>query len=562
MEDVLVIIHAEDIPVAERLVASLPSYRVYTFDPVLVDLIAMSKLKNMQFIPWQDGLPYADLERRAREAARQVEQVLDAALRQVAPGLAMQSWQYLQLHFLFIIVWWYAALWDRVVGTLAGTKVHVFLYERPADLYFNSFLPALLLMQCLSRHAIAFAAYPYGDEPEPNERVPDLRGRHLADNNETLLAHLPTCFYDIYYFNQEMQASGKQFLNLAARKFDMPVFAQRSLGLIALDEVREQLGEERWRQAELFAETAALHLDKLLEPFIGTAAYRSRQVHWLAGNYKAQWVTYQLLQSYFAQTQPAKMLLSDHDMGLHGPLIAFARERQIPVVLLPHSKTSYECPYDYEQLVALTHPIQGAPIYGPSGKRVMSHLLDYPETLQAQTAVGGPLQRVGLLLNALSYDGIYCTNYDVYFDGIRRIIQWSKDRNISLRIRCKPSYSVVGLLALMGVDADPLIRDYTMPLQEFAASCDICLMYGAPTSGAIDFLTTGAPLLNPAPIRLTGWEASMMDVAIVAREEIEDCLARLDSFCADPVNLHAFKREQFIAYVSAFAGARPLRCFL
>ena len=99
-------------------------------------------------------------------------------------------------------------------------------------------------------------------------------------------------------------------------------------------------------------------------------------------------------------------------------------------------------------------------------------------------------------------------------------------------------------------------------IQAFAQMNDVCLMYDAPTNANIEFLKIGAPILNPVPAPLTKAEAATADRRVIPRNDVGGILEVLDTFTADPMNLHAFRMRQFSAYLAELQGAYPLRRFL
>lgn len=563
MENGIVIIDFEDIASAMQIAADLPTYTVYTFDPVLVDKISMHNLKNIQLLTWDDCPPYSKLEAWSHTAAFDMEEALDLAVREIIPEVSIGSWQHLNLFYLLMKLKWYTGLWEAMVSQLVNVKVHLFVCDKPSDYNFNSFLPSLLLMQHLKRNNIEFSAYVYGAEEDNTKQVPNLIGASYDNKAETILTHLPTCFYDIYHFNEEMRATGKTFVNIKSRHYDMPVHTSKDIALLDMAEALIYFPDSVKNKIEIFHHIVSKNLDNFLAEYIATPSYRARQTEHISNIYASQLLTYSLLGRYFKHLKPTKILLSDRDMGFHGPIISFAGDHHLPVLLLPHSKTTNDMEYKYKNIVALTHPIQGERIRDANGRNLLNFFITYPQQFNSSSVYPAPIKKIALLLNSPSANGIYFSKYSVYINDIKKIILWGRDNNVEFSIRCKPSYSIIKLLATeTGVDTASLLHSAQISMAEFSQDCDLCLMFDAPTSGAIEFLASSIPILNPIPRSLSTSEATFVNDLVIPRENVDDTLIRLNGFLSDLNSFFLFRNNQFRSYLNLFQSAQPLRVYL
>lgn len=563
MENAIVIINTGDIPPAVRIAAELPSYVTYTFDPVLIDQIAAGGLQNVKLITWDDCPLFDELDADAHATAFALEAELNLAVRDIVPDVSIAGWQHTNLYYLFMMLKWYSGLWDKLGVRLAGAKVHLFICDNPATYYFNSFIPSVLLLWYLKSHDIEIAGFTYGATEEVSSLIPDLSGVDEGGHIEQILAHLPTCWYDINYFYQEIRAAGKPIINIEAKHFNIPLPAQKTLPLVNASEVFPGLPESLRNTIDAFTQCVVKTLDRCLASYTIIASYRERQVRHLGTLYRCQLLTYHQLNRYFEHSKPSKILLSDHDAGFHGPIVSFARKHFLPILLLPHSKISADTEFDYGNITALTHPVQGREIFDPHGKTVFNAHLLYPEVFSSSNLVSEGIKTVSLLLNAYSLNGIYFTRWHSYMEGIRRIIAWSKGNGIELKIRCKPSYSIFFLLAReSGLDLATLHQNMTVSMDQHVASCDLCLMYDHPTTAELYFLKNSVPILNPVIGPLSPIELAMSNPLIIPRENLDATLRRLDGFKSDPVSFAAFRNLQFRNYVQLFQNARPLRSYL
>jgi hypothetical protein len=572
MKDVVVILNAQEISVVQQFCATLPEYEVFLFDVVLSDPAIAAKLHNVQVVTEIAAPSHVSIDREAHSSARALEEALDVAQRGRS-GVSILSWQHLNFFCMFIALRWYTALWQSVGTRLAGRRVHVPVNQCPTDYYFDSFVPAMALLEYLQVQHIDCVAYEYGAAGVPLDSVPDLTGdargdqppgdEPLGGHPEWLLTHLPTCIYDHAYFGQEMRASKKRIINLQARRWDVPVEADQTIGLVPMTQLLSSLPSAIQERIAAACGALSENLERLLLPHFGSPVYRARQIESFVNLYRGQFATYFGLETSFHTDLPAKLVLSEHDTGFHGPLVSFAASRSLSVILLPHSKIMGDVEFGYRNIVALTHPMQGTSIHDRNDRPVTSHTLAYPESFCGTSEIGNGLRTISLMLNSPTLNGVHFTPPDAYLEGIKRIVAWCRAQDVQLKIRCKPGFPLFGLLrAYVGADPAVLARNVSESMDEHVQGCDLCLMYDMPTSGSLFFLRRSLPILNPIVAELTKHQRSLVRADLIVPESVEATLCRLDGFRADPLTLYAFRAAQYHAYVTGFARARPLRCYL
>jgi SAM-dependent methyltransferase len=563
MGNAIVITHEDDIPAALNLIKRLDNYKIYVFDPYLVDKLTVHQLSGIELVTTDNGIDYPALSKRSHSAAFEIEKELESAVKSVVPDVSILSWQHLNLFHNFLAIHWYSALWPEVLNKLAGRKIHVFVCDNPAQYYDPSFIPSLLLMQVLVTRHIDFNAFTYGKKEDYTDLVPDFFEGGGEPVRCDILAHLSTCFYDFKFFNDELDATGKTIIHMRSREWSVPIKAVKTVGLGKLADLRDKFPKTFRGKEKAFYNCIKDKLDQLLEPFIHTQSYRERQSAHIANLYKSQLAAYYVLEEYFKQKKPSQILLSDHDAGFHGPIVSFAENNGIPVLLLPHSRTTGHVEFNGSTIVSLVHPIQGENISDRNGKRIRSHKLAYPESFEGATVFPNRITKVALLLNTLAQNGVLLTRYSSFMAGVKKVCQWCKNNDIELSIRCRPHLPLLIILAeATGMELGDLKKAISVPLADFAKSCDVCLMYGAPTAGALDFLKYSIPILNPIDGDLTLHESSTVSAKIVPRGSVDSILDIMDTFVSDTTNLFDFRNTQFRDYVNSFRDAYPLRHFL
>ena len=563
MEQLLIILHQDDIPVAQQVAASLPAYQSLTFDPVLLDRIIAAGLQGAQLISWDNCPLYAALEGWAHQTAFEMEADIARAINNVVPRVSVVSWQHASLVHLLLAAKWHSVMWRANKQHFQGNRLHIFIVNQPVSHDFHSFVPATTLVHYASEQAIELLAYQYGEKPANTDLVPALRGVREPNEADEILVHLPGCGQDIDYFNRELGASGKTILNLQAKYFNLAVAHHEQFGLGTMEELLPAL-PEAWRAAlPALREQLLPCLDGLFKAHIPVNHYRLLQAGQMADLYLAQLLSLGLLNQYFSLKKPSRLLLSDHDGDFHGPLLAFAEQHHVPVLYLAHAKTTPDICSRYKNITCLSHPIQGDVILAPDGRSVPNPKLNFPEHSQFSTGHIAPIKQVAIVLPRFSPAGIYSTRYAVYMDGVKRMVAWCRKHDLAFALRCNLAAPMMKLLAeATGMDAASLIETAKLPLADYAQQSDLCFMYDAPDAAGLEFLRRGIALLNPVPKPLVNSEGAGCNPAVVPRENMDEILRVATMLLQDPLSLEAFRRKQYLAYMNLFGPAQALRVFL
>ena len=564
MGNIVIIRRSQDIPTAKKILAQVKDCRVLVFDPVMVDLVYYEGIKDVEYFNWAECPAYADLEQECKELAMRMEDRLADITKPFFPDCDLQGWQQLNLYYLTVSLQWYSALWHAITGVLLGQKVHIIVCDNPLTYYFNSNIPALLLIERVKLLQIEFETYHYieSDRPAANQ-ILDLQVELEDVQHETLLTHLPTCVYDLIFFNKELEASEKKVINLQAKHFDMPARAHLSMRITDLAAVWDNLNPIIQTQLQNIYLQLVPAIDQMLALWLKLPEHRQAQVEQIAKVYQAQFCNWILLNIFFFRSKPSKILLSDHDADFHGPIINFAKNNNIPVLLLPHAKTIAQVDFSYKNITAFTHPMQGNVILNRNREMVENVPFIYPEVHQARPKLNRPIKKIGLMLNSISLNGVYYCDYGIYMQGIVQIIQWCQARNLELQIRGKPSYSIVRLIAAhTGFNLNKLVECVLGPIEDFVEDCDVCLMYDTPTSGCIEFLRRGIPILNPLVHQLSLSESTFSSPNFISRKPVVNILADLEPLLLDEDAFEAFRMDQFNRYTQSFENLQRLHKYL
>ena len=563
MKDVLVILNKEDLPSAKVLAGRLENYCVNVYDPILVDLAIDCGLKNVHFIEWPQSPCLKEISEEAHVSAEKIEGELDAALGDLTIDVSIVSWQHLQWYFFFLQVKWYQRLWAAFIGALRGSTLHIFVCEQPQQYYFNSFVPSLLLIRAARSEGVQFTAYAYGSRPDLSVLVPNIPDTEFENAEGAVLVHIPTCFYDIHHFNKEFAATGKKIINFKSILFDVPVAAHMHIEFVPIHQGRPPSGQI----ASEVIMPATARIKAILVPVMRSILALERcaenQADYVACRYLQQFFTFFKLKEQCVRSRPSKLVISDHDTGFHGPLFSFATLYRIPVFTLPHSKFTHDFRHRHENITALTHAIQGIEIHNGFARRVNRAPIAYPEEAGIQLPRPRELRKIGILLNAISLNGVLSSNYAKYVFGLREIDRFCKAQQLAFEVRGKPGYTISSVLqSAVGLEKATIPPPAAKGLLEFAAECDLCLMFGAPSSAMLDFLFLGVPVLNPITEELTQPQLAGTHPDLIPIESVPETLARIAVFQKDPGLLFQFAVSQNKKLFELLAEAKPVHSYI
>jgi hypothetical protein len=563
MKQVIVVFERPDIAAVLLLLPQIPEAEVWVFDPHLLDNLHDCGITGARFIDirLQVDMPshIAQVQARALATALQVE----AGLHRLVPETEGGHWQHLNYYHLTSTFLQYELLWDRFLQGVTDTTFHIPVRDIAATYYAHSFLPSVLLLERLNIRGIPFSAHAHSRIDAIPQQIPARLATEETSGYD-LFVHLPTCIYDRDYYADELAASGLRPLNFAAQNWNVPF---PTMDTAELADAEAALADLREPQRQTI-EAALAELTAELEGYFGgrirTPSFAQRQAVHLASQYQAQLTFFYHLTNRFARNPPQKLVLSNHDSGLHGPLISFARAHNVPILFLPHAKVfNWEIATRYRNVSALFHPVQGGAISDVAGRRVGAYPLMFREQQQRSTATADRLANIGIVLNKFSLDGMVLMNLDDYLGGLRTLLSWCSQHGIRATLRSKPGGSCIRWLAAeLGVDIQTLSLGMAGTLADFAQSCDLCIMYDAATSGAIDLLRMSVPTLNTVFRAMSGEETSIVHDHLVPTLSVPATLEKLDGYRKDPTHLAIFRNEQFADYIGRFGRALPLRAYL
>lgn len=555
----IVILNMSDIAIATQLAKQHDEPRFIVFDPSLVDRLVVAGLTPCELITWDEAPDYPHFADQALLHARELGEAIDAVVEPDFPGLRLGTWQQLSLYYQHLTLAWYEGLFEATASRLQGHPLVVPVADAAQRYYFHSFAPGLTLLKYTQHLGMKPQGFTYGTAPDSPQPVPDLRGA-CQQTGDFVLSHLPTCLYDGPHFNDELVAAGKPVINLRARWWNVDLDCASAVDTIDADDAIGRLpGIDQDRIAHTVAAIDA-PLDAHFARWFSAPGFRARQVKLQLEAFRAQLITHALVRNHFAAARPGRLLLSGHDTDFHGPLLAWAREQHIPTLVLPHSKTSTDLDFPAPNATVLVHAAQGYTVCDADGRRPPQQVLDFPTTLQFNTHAPAQVRTVGLLLNAVSVQGVPEAHLAPYLQGVRQMVAWANAHGLTLLLRARPGSTILHTLATArtGLTGEQITSSTQGTMAEFAQACDLCLMYDAPTSGAIELLGRGTAVLNPKVSALHRRHTPIA-TELVPSASVEDTLARATQLVSDPLELQRFRKRQFLGYAERCRDAVALR---
>lgn len=567
MPDRILALHRIDLNSAAQLAQQLGPQPggalpvVTVLDPVLLTHARVNGVPQAQLLPTPDLDIAHGVTLQVLAATRTVCAAADAVLAEFIPAARGAAWCGHWLQYLHFTAIGYRQLAQRLLPAFAGSKLHVLLPDLPHRFGYHSFVPGMVLADVVRQAGVAVQLY---STPVPAWDAALLPDPATCAGPVQLLCHLPTCFYDAALFSAEIQAAGRATLVLPSQLFNAPVDGLPAAAMVAPQVLAGRLDGRQLQQLEQVLDRLGSVLSQQLQPLIPAPGPLAAQVRALLGQYRLNALLYLALQQRFAAAPPATLLLSNHDVGLHGALLSFARAHGVRTVMVPHAKVYPDPLTSYgHDILCLGHPLQGGDVLDLDSHRMPWAPLSFAETRQAPGGAPRRLSTLGIVLNAVSLNCMCLVDVQVYLDGLARLRAWCAAQGVDCRIRCRPNGSVMSLLGdVLQISDAELVRDQEGSIADFGRGCDLVLGYDVPTSGMLELLAAGVPVLQALCRRLGPQEWRSLDAEVVPQRMLDALLPRLAQFRGDALALWQFGQQQAAQCAARATAALPLRAYL
>lgn len=464
-------------------------------DPGLTEeaLRAGVDARNLRYLPLQMGPHFqAGVAAEAKARATLLDRELTRLRRRVfGPGV-LQGWDEAVLWLFFqraLVARQLGELCDEQVG---HSRVGLFRPTAPQRYYFDSFLTTDLFVGDSERWRIIdhYDAL-HTEVPEFASHCFDFDriAEMVRAGNAEAVTHLPTCYAHGAQFMEAISARHSSNIDLPSPMWDIAVRRTAPMQVRLADLPRERIPASAFTYRDEARIVLERHLGEMLP---GRVAAR-RQADCLAAQCLVQAVNYVGLLEALHGTKP-HFIVSDHDTGSNGPLFSVAAALSAPVSVLPHSTyPAFALPHasrvravERHGLGTRTRTVLGEPV--PTAGVVLGRPLAAVPRSSVRT--------VCLMVNTLYGQGL--SHIDLaglarFHEALSKVCGQAGAR---LLVRLKPNGPGAWMASTaMNVPAEELLQVLRRPLSELAEEVDLCINYGEPTTGGIEFLCSGSYLM-------------------------------------------------------------------
>lgn len=482
-------------------VASRPGFRDIPhlfIDPGLVEEAVKAGIDPQRFSyrPLKLGAHFqAAIAAEAKARATLLDRALTALRQRLFGDGVFQGWDEGPL-WLFLV----RALVARELGALCDAqlperRIGLFRPSVPQRYYFDSFLATELFTGGSARWRIVdhYDAVQV-EAPEAAQHCFDFAriAAWAAAGQAQAITHIPTCYAHHAAFVEAIASHHANNIDLPSPMWDIAV--RRSAPMqVRLEQVpRDHIPAS----AHAYREEARRLIEAHLAPLVPGRAALQLQAESMAAQCFVQAVNHHGLLEALRGSRP-HFILSDHDTGQNGLLFSVAAALGSPITVLPHA--SYPA-------FALPHALRVRAIersgFATRTRTVLGEAVPTAGVAlgRAPQALDRPAVRtVCLLVNTLHSQGLSHIDLAGLTHFHRDLAATCRAAGVRLLVRLKPNAAGVMMAAsAFEVPAEGLQQVLQWPLTEVADQSDLCINFGEPTTGGIEFLCSGSYLLCAA----------------------------------------------------------------
>jgi len=565
MLNVIILFERPDISAVNYLQTQFQDSEVWVFDPHLLDDLEKENIQSCKYVNYKLNVNHVQFFNLMREEALLIESEINAILNAEDKvsniyNLHTLNWETLQTNLNG-----YTQLWNQFLeNDLSNYTFHLPIYDRAGNYYLPSFIPGLILFEKMNQKGLHVKAYSHSTMAEESRRLPILSDNQNI-NEFRIFLHLPTCFHDADHFQNELLSSNNKSINFPSQDWGTNLSLLETAILqedhLVIGKFDSKLQLEISKKINLIEPIIYNHFKK----YFSAESFLIRQVKNMSIRYKASLIFINYLDKLCAKSLPDAIVLSSHDAGLHSAFYHIAQKYNIHTIVLPHSK-SINWPIESNstnRILALTHSIQTTSVVNIHKKDIFVAKIIYPADSKILFKKSLSLKTIGIVLNKFSNDGISFVNTDDYLSNLREVIKWAKKNNILIRFRLKPGGTCIKWLSInLNLSPSILIECLSMSISDFATETDLCILYDAPTSGAIEILSVGIPLIGIKFRELVITESSIVCNELVPYMTTKDGLQLLNKFSNSKESLDDFRCAQAINYIDRIRSSTSISSHL
>ncbi len=562
MSKSIFITNSDDIPFALQVQQADEVKETIVIDPMLYGRAKKAGLKSPRLFYKEFTHRSNDWYYQGFEDADYMTHQIDHIISKSIPGTKRGYWFHGPFSRLTRKIRWNVYYWQNMIDVFENLNAIVVLFDQPLLQSAHSFIPSLYLIEKLMERGYKWSAYSYGAEQSQLIALPDTR-RFIHDGFcLDILVHMPTCFYDKTLFEREILSTGKSVMALPSAYWNIEFEHINQTGLISLDERLMATDSNITSQISTSINEIKSVVVNYLNHFFRSESFVAKQSEFISNWFLAQMLFFHDLSLAFERRKPEKIILSDIDVGFHGPLVSLAAAHSIPVFYLPHAKVPiWRAPVSQEiKATILTHAGQGMIPLNHNGFPLSTSEVDYDQYIKVDTLRPAALKVIGIILN----DIFGTTGDDIdlkcYLDGLKTIIEWSTAKGIICKIRCRPGYEFSTWLSeSLNINEVELQIDMNVAFLDFSRQCDLCIGYDTPSSGEFELVRNGIALLNIFIREAVEERKNIISEEVVNTVSIIQCISLLNSFLSDDCCFLVFRKKQLLNYMEKLAAAQPIR---
>ena len=559
--DAVLVLQRSDVACIEQQRERFAGVPLLCIDPGILDAVGQAGLPDYQLRRLE--VPASISSKAYTQAlalASSIDMALTAERQRLWGGEALHGWDQSLLYLTLQRAFTQQALGRAVEQTFPEARLGLLRPGNPALFHWDAMLYADIVGADTARWGVV-ARYPQGRtwNPAVLDLLPDTAAMQVQ--LETLvgaagpvaLTHIPTCFYDARTFATAIESAFQHSVDVASAYCDVPVRRQGAPALRPL-----QPGDLDERSLR-YQERARRILFEAWRALVPNLPALEQQVEALARRCLLQAVTFNGLRQTLArwpQNKPMQMVISDHDVGFHGPLFSAAAERGMPITVLPHSAYPTSVMPHGQRVTVVERDGVGVPVRTVLGAPVACRAVRFRAPVEA-VARGRP-QRVCLLLNTMLAEGISHVEIFALMGFHRQLAALCAQHGVSLVVRAKPGAPALGVLSgALRVPAAELSAAVQQPLEEAARQADICVAFGEPTSATSAFLDAGSYLIH---VSQQDWPLDYLITtplrgSVMPSFSCEGALAHLQRLLSEPAIYSQHLQTQSALYASRRQGA-------
>ena len=559
--DAVLVLQRSDVACIEQQRERFAGVPLLCIDPGILDAVVQAGLPDYQLRRLE--VPASISSRAYTQAltlASSIDMALTAERQQLWDCATLHGWDQSLLYLTLQRAFTQQALGRAVEQSFPEGCLGLLRPGNPALFHWDAMLYTDIVAADAARWSVV-ARYPQGRtwNPAVLDLVPDTAalqaqlGALAAAPGLVALTHIPTCFYDARTFAQAIEGAFAHNVDVASTYCDVPV---RRPGAPALRPL--QPGDLDARSLR-YQERARGVLFEALRTLVPNRQALDQQVEAWARRCLLQAVTFTGLRRALAswpQSRPMQLVISDHDVGFHGPLFSVAGERAWPITVLPHSAYPTSVMPHGQQVTVVERDGVGVPVRTVLGAPVACRAVRFRAPVQ-MVARGRP-RRLCLLLNTMLAEGISHVEIFALMGFHRQLAALCEQNGVVLEVRAKPGAPALGVLAgALRVPAADLAQAVQKPLDEAARQADICVAFGEPTSATSAFLDAGSYLIH---VSQQDWPLDYLITtplkgSVMPSFNCEEAVAHLQRVLSEPARYAQLQQAQVAHYASRRQGA-------